>query len=104
MQAGKLRDYVEVQVKSNKKDRYGARIKEWKKLFGAKANVHYLSGSDLVKAGVSINTQVITVLMRRDSRISESCFLSVNGDRFDIGSIRPANKNRDLIIVAEREL
>lgn len=104
MPSGKFNELVEVQLKSSKQDKYKAKVNVWTKLYSTKANVRYVSGSDLIKAGVDTNVVVITVLMRRDSRMSEECFLMVSGNRFEVAAVLPTRKRREVLVTATREI
>lgn len=104
MGAGKLKDKVIIQRKSDKKDEYGARLKEFDKIYAAKGDVRYLSGSDLIKAGVEINIEVITVKMRRDSRLKHNNFLFVDNERFEVTGIKPTDNKRYFIVTAKRDI
>ena len=104
MGAGKLKDKVIIQSKSSRKDEYGARLKQFDKVYAAKGDVRYLAGSDLIKAGVELNMEVITVKMRLDSRLKHNHSLFVDDERFDVGSIKPTDNKRYMIVTATRDL
>ena len=104
MGAGKLKDKVIIETQSSKKDNYGAREKAYNKLYAAKGNVRYLTGSDLVKAGVETNIEIITVKMRRDSRLKHKNFLFVDGQRFEVTGIKPDDNKRYFIVTGTREI
>jgi SPP1 family predicted phage head-tail adaptor len=103
MRSGSLRTKVEVQEKSSKRDEYRAKIDEWNKVYSAKGNVRYLSGSELIKAGVDTNIVVVTVKMRSDDRMKESLFLFLDGERFEVSTIKPSDRKREIIVTATRE-
>lgn len=103
MQSGRLRDQIEVQVKSSLKDEYGAKVDAYTKLYGTKGNVRYMAGTELIKAGVASNLVVITVLMRYDRRMTHKCFIKVHGERFEVENIKPSDDRREIIVTATRE-
>ncbi len=104
MQSGKLKEKITIERQTQKKDEYGAKIKAYEKVYAAKGNVVYLSGSELIKAGVSTNTVVISVKMRSDKRMTYSSFLIVDGERFEVTGIRYARNKREFYITALREV
>tara|TARA_R110000744_G_scaffold380568_1_gene503254 strand:- start:34664 stop:34978 length:315 start_codon:yes stop_codon:yes gene_type:complete len=103
MRSGRLRDSVEIQSKSRKKDSYGAKVDEYSKVYSAKADVRYMAGSELIKAGVASNLIVITVLMRNDRRMVEKLFIHTDGQRFEVENIKPSDDKREIIVTATRE-
>ena len=104
MRIGRLRETILIERKTNEQDSYGAEVESYITYFKAKADVKYLSGIDLIQAGLATNVEAITVLIRFDERLSFNCFLSTKGSRFNVVGIRPDNKSRNMIITATREV
>lgn len=104
MRSGKLKSKVIIKRRTKNIDEYGQRKKEYEKVYAAKGNVRYLSGTDLIKAGVATNIEVITVLMRMDSRLKHEHYLFVDNHLFNITGKKPSDNKREVIVTAEREV
>jgi len=104
MRSGALRDTVIIKRKIDGEDSYGDPTETTETLYKAKADVRYISGSDLIKAGAHLNIDVITVKMRLDKRMNHNCILEVNGLDYEVGSIKPEKNHREFIVTASREL
>lgn len=104
MRAGALRDKVTIKRKIDAQDDYGEPVDTTEKVYDAKADVRYMSGSDLIKAGVQMNLEVITVKMRFDKRLTHDSILETNGVDYNVNNIKPERNRREFIITASREL
>lgn len=104
MKSGSLRSTVQVKRKSDEQDDYGALTTKTVNLYKAKANIRYLSGSELIKASVQTNIEVATVKMRYDKRMGYDCVLCFDGHEFEVANIKPDDRKREFIVTATREI
>lgn len=102
MRIGRLRDSIIIQEQTDDQTDYGGETKTLNNLFNARVNVKVISGVELLKAGVAANTEVISILMRYDSRVKYEHLVSFNGVRYEISSIKPDDKYHTMIVSASR--
>jgi SPP1 family predicted phage head-tail adaptor len=88
----------------NTKDATGRLSKISTRIFDIRGNVQVLSGSELVKAGVSLSNEYVSIVARHDVRILHKHFLEWKGELYSIESIRPSDNNLQMIITASREV
>lgn len=104
MRAGKLRHRITVKYKADLQTDSGAEVEQYNELFKAKANVRIMSGSELVKYGASLNIEIATVMMRYNEKLDYEHFIEFNDVLYDVNSIKPDDKMREMIVTVSREL
>ena len=102
MKSGRLKDLVVIKKQVETRNELNQRIKSYDKVFKAKANVQVLSGSELIKAGVELTREYLSILMRYDTRIKHEYKLFHNGSMYDVESIKPNDRKMDMVITASR--
>lgn len=104
MRSGRLRDSVTIQSQPDLTDDYGEEVETYNNVFSAKCNFRVVSGVELVKAGVAMNTEVATLLMRNDNRLKYEHLVLYKGNRYEVSSINPSDNNREMIVTVTREI
>lgn len=104
MQSGKLNKKVTINKPSDEQTAEGYDTGKVIKVFGAKANVRILSASDLIKAGVELTKEYASIKMRYNSKIQFNYSLNYNGNEYSINSIRPDDKNKEMIVTVSRDI
>ena len=102
--AGRLRHKLTVKSMDNDKDSTGRLVKVSTRMFDIRCNVQVLSGSELIKAGVNLSNEYISIVARYDSRLMYKHFLDWHGELYSVESIRPSDDNLQMIITAQREV
>jgi hypothetical protein len=74
-------------------------------VFQARSNVQILSGSELLKSGMELSSEFLSILMRRDRRLLHEHFITWEGNEYSIDMIRPSDDNArlEIIVTASRE-
>jgi len=104
MRIGRLRDSITIQKQTDEQTDYGGEKKLFNDLFAARANIKVISGVELLKAGVASNTEVISILMRYDSRIEYDHVVLFKTAQYEISSIKPDDKYLSMIVSASRTI
>ena len=104
MRAGRLRELITISKRTEEQGTHRQQLKTLEKLFSARANVKVVSGVELLKAGASLTKEVVSILMRYDARLKYDHFVTHNSNDYDVVSIKPTEKNRDMIITATRDI
>lgn len=104
IKSGYLRHKVLVQLQSLNQDPRGERVKLYTNVFSMRCNIQVLSGTELIKAGVSINNEYLSILARYDARLLHKHFLSWKDEIYSVGSIKPSDDLREMVISASRQI
>lgn len=102
--AGRLRHKLTVMSMENVRDNTGRNTKTTNRVFDMRGNVQVLSGSELIKAGVNLSMEYVSIVARYDSRLNHKHFLDWHGELYSVESIRPSDDNLQMIITAQREV
>ena len=98
--AGRLRQYVELFVKSNETDEYGQPIGSVL-VFDARAEVKTVSGSKIQDYGTTTTSTIITVLMWFDDRAEDEQVLVYNGVEYEVNHVKPDELFKSMILTCE---
>jgi SPP1 family predicted phage head-tail adaptor len=104
IRAGKLRHKIEIKSLSNGRDNTGRSTKIYTALFSIRCNVKVLSGSELVKSGVNLSKEYVSIMARGDRRLTHDQFFEYKGNIFSIEAIKPSDNELDIIITGERDI
>ena len=104
MRSGRLKDRIVIQSQPDLTDEHGEEVKTYNQVFKAKCNFRVISGVELLKAGVTLNVEVASILMRTDNRLQYDHLVLHKGNRYEISSIKPAEKPRESIVTVTREI
>ncbi len=104
MRSGRLRHQIKIKRHTGEQGSKGQLLNNYNVVRSSKANVQVLSGSELIKAGVSSNTEVCSILIRRSAEIQHDDIIEWRGNDYTINSIKPDDKNRQLIITVSRDI
>ncbi len=102
--AGRLRHKLTVKSMESTRDSTGRNTKVTSRVFDMRCNVQVLSGSELIKAGVNLTNEYVSIVARYDSRLLYNHFLDWHGELYSVESIRPSDDNLQMIITAQREV
>ena len=102
--AGRLRHKLTVKSMESTRDSTGRNTKVTSRVFDMRCNVQVLSGSELIKAGVNLTNEYVSIVARYDSRLLYKHFLDWHGELYSVESIRPSDDNLQMIITAQREV
>lgn len=104
MRSGQLKDKITINKPSDERTPEGDELGTVIKVFDARANVHILSASELLKSGLSLTTEYASVLMRLDSRLEYQHSINFNGNEYEVESIRPTDNRMDMIVTISRDI
>jgi len=98
--AGRLRQYVEVFLPSNDTDDYGQPLGKVL-VFDARAEVKTVSGSKIQDYNTTTTSTIITVLMWYDERAEDKQVLVFNGVEYEVNHVKPDELNKSMILTCE---
>lgn len=98
--AGRLRQYVEIQELSTDTDDYGQPL-GYETVLDARAEVQVKSGKQMQDYGTSITNTVITVLMWYNDSVSNNQALLFNDVRYTIQHVKPDELFKSMILTCE---
>ena len=104
MKSGRLRDNIIIKRSKGEQGSKGQLLNTFNIICRAKADFKVLSGSEQIKAGISLNTEYASVLIRRNDKIKHKDIIEWNGDDYTVGAIRPMNKNSQMLITVSRDI
>ena len=104
IRSGELNHKIAITKLSGTQDDYGSEIEDYVDVFSAKANVRVLSAAELLKSGLALTVEYITIKMRFDSRLNHDHFISYLSNKFAVNSIRPNDKMTEMIVTASRDI
>ena len=102
--SGRLRDKIIIQSQPDISNDFGEEVDRFNEVFKSKANVKVISGLELLKAGVASNKEVVSILMRYNKRLQYDHLILFKGNRYEVSSIKPTDRNSDMIVTASREV
>lgn len=104
MRSGRYKHKIIIEQQVDREDGSGMPVDGFNKVFSAKVNFRIMSGSDLLKAGIALTSEVATMLMRYDRRLDYDHVINRNGNRYSVDTIKPDDNNREMIVTVSREL
>lgn len=104
MRAGRLKDTVIIQSQPNLTDDFGEEVKTYTKVFSAKCNFRMMSADARLKAGLSLNVEVASLLMRFDSRLNYEHLILHKNNRYEVNAIIPSENGRDMVVSITRQV
>jgi len=104
MRAGRLRHQILLKRNTGEQGSKGQLLNNYAIIQTIKANVQVLSGSELIKAGVSSNTEFCSILIRRSNKVQHKDIIEWRGNDYTITSIKPDDKNRQMVITVARDI
>lgn len=104
MRSGRLRHKVVIQEQPEDTDDFGEEVDIYNDVFSAKCNFKVISGTELLKAGVALNVEAASILMRFDARLDYDHLVLYKGNRYEVSSIKPSDNERDMIVSVTRQI
>ncbi len=104
IRSGQLKDKIIINRETDAQNEYGGLSNNLVKVFSTKANVKVLSATELLKAGVELTNEYISIKMRYDKRLQYEHSINYEGNNYEVESIRPDDRKRSMIVVAHREI
>ena len=101
LNSGRLRHVVSFFITSKAQDENGDNNKADILVFSARADCAVKSGDQSNDYGTTITTEVVTVLMRNDSRLNNKMFMTWNNRRYKVHHIQPDSDARNIIVTCE---
>lgn len=98
--SGRYRHAVSVLEPSTDTDVTGVLLAP-SELFKKRCEVDVKSGSQLAEYDTALTSEIITVLMRVDSRIKNDHLVGWNGKVYEIQHIKPDRINRQMVLTCE---
>jgi SPP1 family predicted phage head-tail adaptor len=95
--AGRLRDYVELFVPSNETDEHG-QVTGKIRVFEARAEVRVVSGDKIQAYGTITTGTIITVLMWYDVKAANNQVLIHKGVEYSVDHIKPDDTYKSMIL------
>lgn len=97
-----------VKSRSQSRDDYGKPLEVYTTVCVMRGNVQLINGTEMIKAGINLSSEVISVMTRTDSRLKHEHFLEWSGEIYSVGAIKPyLDKNGrqiGLLITAMRDV
>ena len=104
MRAGRLRHQILLKRNTGEQGSKGQLLNNFTVIRSIKANVQVLSGSEMIKAGVSLNTEFCSILIRRSNELQHKDIIEWKGNDYTITSIKPDDRNREMVITVARDI
>ena len=104
MRSGRLKDKIEIQQQPDITDSHGEEVNIFNKVFAAKCDFKIVSGVELLKAGLALNTEVASILMRFDKRLQYDHLVLHKDNRYEVSTIKPTGSNSEMIITVTRKI
>ena len=103
--SGSFHHKISISKSSDDLDEFNKLVTTKIAVFDARANVQILSGSELLKSGMELSSEFLSILMRKDRRLLHEHFITWNGNEYSINMIRPSDDNArlEMIVTASRE-
>lgn len=102
MQAGLLKEWIEIERETVKRDRFGGETRTWETAFRKRARIQFRSGDQTLENRETVHTVINTVTIRWQPGIDRRMRLSWGGEKYRILS---ADRNRaDMSLVIKCEL
>lgn len=98
--AGRLRDYIEIYATDNTSDIYG-QVGPKTLVFDAYAQVKTVSGNKVQDYGTTTTNTIITVLMWYDSRAQDKHVLRFEGVDYEVTHVNPDVNRKGMILTCE---
>ena len=98
---GRLVDVLQIKTSSDDTDDYGDPLPPHIIYPNKRGEVEVRSGDELIKYGSSVTSELITVLMYLDTRITSDMIMEWDGLDYIITHIRPIRHERSMIVTAE---
>lgn len=98
--AGRLRQYVEVFIPSNDTDDYGQPLGD-ELVFDARAEVKTVSGNKVQDYGTTTTSTIITVMMWYDERANDKQILKYNDITYQVNHVKPDELFKSMILTCE---
>jgi len=104
MGSGTFRDTIIIKRNKGEQGTKGQLLNTFNIIRTTKADVKILSGAELIKSGVSLNTEYASILIRRESRLKHKDVIEWEGNDYTVNSIRPYKRNRQMIVSVSRDI
>lgn len=104
MKAGKLRHKLIVQQQTDRQAPNGEVIEEYEKVFNAKGDFRFVTGSAILKNGMAMTSEYATISMRYDERLSYEHFILFKGNRYSVSMITPNVRYTEMIVTVMRDV
>lgn len=98
--AGRLRQYVELYLPSNTTDEYG-QVTDKVLVFDARAEVKTVSGNKVQDYNTTTTSTIVTVLMWYDERAEDKHILVFNGVDYKVNHVKPDELLKSMILTCE---
>lgn len=104
MASGRYKHKVKLVELTTTKNVYGSVKDSVNVITTFKANVQVISGTERINAGVAIDSEFISVLMRYDSRVTYDKYIQWNGRNYIIRTKRPNDRNREMVLTCSADI
>lgn len=104
MRAGRLRHQIIIKRSKGEQGDKGQLLNTFDTVQRVKANVQILSGAEMVRSGIALNTEYASILIRRSNEICHDDVIEWKGNDYTINSIKPDDKNRQMVITVSRDI
>lgn len=92
------------QTQVETKNSHGARVKSYVDDFDARCNFRILSGVEMVKSNVDLDKEYASIRMQNNENITLNHFVLYKDNLFDIISIKPMERDREVIVTVSRQI
>jgi len=104
MRASRRKHYIMFQTQVETKNSHGARVKSYVDDFDARCNFRILSGVEMVKSNVDLDKEYASIRMQNNENITLNHFVLYKDNLFDIISIKPMERDREVIVTVSRQI
>ncbi len=99
--SGRFRHYIQVMNKEYVEGPRG-QVEAFVQVFDCRCDVQVKSGKQLNDMGVVLTENMISVLMRYDSRLEDKHHILWNSNYYEIVNPVPDERERDMMVIAKR--
>ena len=104
MASGRYKHKIKIVEREDTQDRFGSVKYSNNVVAQPKANVQVISGTERVNAGVTIDSEFVSIRMRYDSRVKYSSFIHWKGREYIIRTIKPDDRSREMILTCSADI
>ena len=101
MQAGLLKEWIEIERETVERDIFGGETRKWETAFRKKARIQFRNGDQTLENRETVHTIVNTVTIRYQPGIDRKMRLSWGGEKYRILAVYRNRQEMSLVIKCE---
>lgn len=104
IRAGRLRDKILLKRKTSSQDGFGRKLEQYQLVTSLRCDVEVINGVELIKSGIALNAEYISILARFDNRVTHDLYIEWEGNLYSLNTLKPAKDKGYMVIAASRQL